>query len=144
VSAAIERAVAALNGKAGDPVTFDGLHDLLEAQAFRLAYWRVAQDEINYRRFFDINDLAALRQENEAVFEETHKLVISLVKEGAVEALRIDHPDGLFDPKEYFRRLQQACGSRCTWWSRRSWRPSRTFPRNGRCTAPPATASRTW
>ncbi len=110
VSAAIERAVAVMNGQAGDAVTFDALDALLEAQAFRLAYWRVAQDEINYRRFFDINDLAALRQEKESVFEETHRLVVSLVKEGAVEALRIDHPDGLYDPREYFRRLQQACG----------------------------------
>ncbi|MEP7068395.1 MAG: malto-oligosyltrehalose synthase, partial [Usitatibacter sp.] len=109
VRAAIERAVAALNGQAGDAVTYDSLHELLEAQAFRLAYWRVAQDEINYRRFFDINDLAALRQEDEAVFERTHKLILALVREGAVEALRIDHPDGLYDPREYFRRLQQAC-----------------------------------
>ena len=109
VCAAIERAVAALNGQAGDAVTYDSLHELLEAQAFRLAYWRVAQDEINYRRFFDINDLAALRQEDEAVFERTHQLILALVREGAVEALRIDHPDGLYDPREYFRRLQQAC-----------------------------------
>ncbi len=109
VAAAIERAVAAMNGHPGGPVTFDALHELLEAQAFRLAYWRVAQDEINYRRFFDINDLAALRQENEAVFDATHRLVFALVREGAVQALRIDHPDGLFDPKDYFRRLQQAC-----------------------------------
>ncbi|MGZ5103309.1 MAG: malto-oligosyltrehalose synthase [Usitatibacter sp.] len=110
IAAAIESAVAALNGRAGDAVSFDALHELLEAQAFRLAYWRVAQDEINYRRFFDINDLAALRQEIPTVFAQTHRLAVALVKEGAVEALRIDHPDGLYDPKEYFRRLQEACG----------------------------------
>ena len=110
VSAAIERALAAVNGQPADPVSFDALHELLEVQAFRLAYWRVAQDEINYRRFFDVNDLAALRQEDDTVFGETHKLIVALVQSGAVEALRVDHPDGLYDPKDYFRRLQQACG----------------------------------
>ncbi len=109
VAAAIGHAVGALNGQPGDPVSFDALHELLEAQAFRLAYWRVAQDEINYRRFFDINDLAALRQEDEVVFTQTHKLIVSLVQSGAVAALRVDHPDGLYDPKDYFRRLRQAC-----------------------------------
>jgi 4-alpha-glucanotransferase/(1->4)-alpha-D-glucan 1-alpha-D-glucosylmutase len=108
-AAAIGQAVAALNGHAGDAASFDALHELLEAQAFRVAYWRVAQDEINYRRFFDINDLAALRQENDAAFEATHRFVAALVQSGAVEALRIDHPDGLYDPKAYFRRLLQAC-----------------------------------
>jgi len=109
VAAAVARAVEAINGRSDDPESFDALHDLLERQAFRLAYWRVAQDEINYRRFFDINDLAALRQEHAPVFDATHRLVVSLVKEGAVDALRIDHPDGLYDPREYFRRLQKAC-----------------------------------
>jgi (1->4)-alpha-D-glucan 1-alpha-D-glucosylmutase len=109
VSDAIERAVLSFRGRSDDPASFDALHDLLENQPFRLAYWRVAQDEINYRRFFDINDLAALRQENEAVFEQTHRLILDLVKEGAVDALRVDHPDGLFDPREYFRKLQEAC-----------------------------------
>ena len=109
VSAAIATALAAFNGHPGEPETFDALHELLERQAFRVAYWRVAQDEINYRRFFDINDLAALRQENPAVFRLTHRLVVELVNSGAVDALRVDHPDGLFDPKEYFRKLQEAC-----------------------------------
>jgi (1->4)-alpha-D-glucan 1-alpha-D-glucosylmutase len=110
VAEALSRAVAALNGRADDPASFDELHDLLERQAYRLAYWRVAQDEINYRRFFDINSLAALRQENRAVFDVTHRLIVRLVRSGQVEALRIDHPDGLFDPREYFERLQAACG----------------------------------
>ncbi len=101
--------MAAFNGRAGDAESFDALHELLERQAYRVAYWRVAQDDINYRRFFDINDLAALRQEHDAVFRQTHRLVLELVDSGAVEALRVDHPDGLFDPKEYFARLQQAC-----------------------------------
>ena len=110
VADAIGKAVATLNGRPDDPASFDELHDLLERQPYRLAYWRVAQDEINYRRFFDINDLAALRQENRAVFDVTHRKIIQLVKDGSVEALRIDHPDGLYDPREYFRRLQEACG----------------------------------
>ena len=110
VRAAVERAVAHINGGPDDPASFDELHELLEHQPFRLAYWRVAQDEINYRRFFDINDLAALRQENLAVFEATHRLVFELVRAGAVDGLRIDHPDGLYDPREYFRRLQEGCG----------------------------------
>jgi len=110
VAAAIDKAVSIFNGHPGEPASFDALHELLEAQAFRVAYWRVAQDEINYRRFFDINDLAALRQENDAVFEATHRLVAALVQGGSVDALRIDHPDGLYDPKAYFRRLVQACG----------------------------------
>ena len=81
--------------------------DLLDEQAYRLAYWRVASDEINYRRFFDINDLAALSMERPEVFEATHGLVLRLLAEGKVDGLRIDHPDGLYDPAQYFRRLQE-------------------------------------
>jgi (1->4)-alpha-D-glucan 1-alpha-D-glucosylmutase len=85
----------------------DALHELLERQAYRLAYWRVASDEINYRRFFDINDLAALRMENPEVFEATHRLILELLRDGKLDGLRIDHPDGLYDPAQYFQRLQQ-------------------------------------
>ncbi|HET7547165.1 MAG TPA: malto-oligosyltrehalose synthase, partial [Usitatibacter sp.] len=109
VARAIGHAVQSINGRAEDPGSFDALHELLEAQAYRVAFWRVASDDINYRRFFDINDLAALRQENDAVFEATHRLVLALVNEGLVDALRIDHPDGLYDPKEYFARLFAGC-----------------------------------
>jgi (1->4)-alpha-D-glucan 1-alpha-D-glucosylmutase len=105
VSAALDRAVASLGGDPADPASFDPLHELLESQAFRLAYWRVAADDINYRRFFDVNDLAALRVENEAVFEATHRLVLELIGSGALDGLRIDHADGLYDPHGYFRRL---------------------------------------
>ncbi|MBW4053624.1 MAG: malto-oligosyltrehalose synthase, partial [Proteobacteria bacterium] len=105
VRAALDRAVAHLAGRAGDPASFDPLHELLEAQAFRLAYWRVASDDINYRRFFDVNDLAALRVENEPVFEATHRLVLELVGAGVLDGLRVDHADGLYDPLGYFRRL---------------------------------------
>ena len=82
------------------------MDDLLENQCYRLAYWRVASDEINYRRFFDINDLAAIAVEREDVFEATHAFVLRLVGEGKVDGLRIDHPDGLYDPATYLRRLQ--------------------------------------
>ncbi len=83
------------------------MHDLLERQCYRLAYWRVAADDINYRRFFDVNDLAALRMENDAVFEATHRLVLALIQEGKLDGLRIDHPDGLYDPAQYFPKLQE-------------------------------------
>jgi (1->4)-alpha-D-glucan 1-alpha-D-glucosylmutase len=109
VARAIAAAVESLNGRADDPASFDALHELLEAQAYRVAYWRVAADDINYRRFFDINDLAALRQEHGAVFAATHQLVLKLVNDGTVEALRVDHPDGLYDPKAYFARLFESC-----------------------------------
>jgi len=104
---AIGHALRALNGTPGQPASFDELDALLETQAYRLAFWRVASDEINYRRFFDVNDLAALRMENEAVFNATHAFVLGLVAEGKVDGLRIDHSDGLYDPAQYFRRLQE-------------------------------------
>jgi 4-alpha-glucanotransferase/(1->4)-alpha-D-glucan 1-alpha-D-glucosylmutase len=109
VAAAVGNAVAALNGRPDEPSSFDALHELLDAQPYRVAFWRVAQDEINYRRFFDINDLAALRQEGDKVFEATHRFIISLVNEGAIDGLRIDHPDGLYDPRAYFRKLLESC-----------------------------------
>ncbi|MFH1604041.1 MAG: malto-oligosyltrehalose synthase, partial [Pseudomonadota bacterium] len=99
--------VRVLNGTPGQRASFDALDALLEAQAYRLAFWRVASDEINYRRFFDINDLAALRMENEAVFNATHGFALGLAAEGKVDGLRIDHCDGLYDPAQYFRRLQE-------------------------------------
>jgi len=102
----IGAAVESFNGTPGDAASFDALHDLLERQVYRVAYWRVASDDINYRRFFDINDLAGLRQEHESVFEATHRLVFDLILNGKVEGLRVDHPDGLYDPRQYVRRLQ--------------------------------------
>jgi len=104
----IDEAVARFNGLPGDPVSFDRLHELLEQQPYRPAYWRVAADEINYRRFFDINALAGLRVENRTVFEETHELILQLVSDGTVNGLRIDHPDGLYDPARYYRHLHAA------------------------------------
>jgi (1->4)-alpha-D-glucan 1-alpha-D-glucosylmutase len=102
----IEQALRTFNGTPGQSATFDALHDLLEAQPYRLAYWRTASHEINYRRFFDINDLAGLRQEQAQVFEATHALLSELLAAGRVTGLRVDHPDGLFDPRGYFEQLQ--------------------------------------
>ncbi len=105
----IQQNVAEFNGDPGNPESFDLLHQLIKAQAYRFAYWRVAADEINYRRFFDVNSLAGLRVEHEEVFDATHRLVVDLVAKGKVDGIRIDHPDGLYDPLQYLRRLQQVC-----------------------------------
>jgi (1->4)-alpha-D-glucan 1-alpha-D-glucosylmutase len=107
VEKAIEKALTIINGTSGDPRSFDALDALLSDQAYRLAFWRVAAEEINYRRFFDINDLAAIRMELPEVFNETHRLLFDLVATGAVTGLRIDHPDGLYLPNEYFEKLQR-------------------------------------
>ena len=102
----LEAHVEALNGVVGEPRSFDALHELIKAQNYRLAQWRVAADDINYRRFFDINDLAALRMENANVLNLTHRFTLDLVAQGKVDGLRIDHPDGLYDPAKYFEDLQ--------------------------------------
>ena len=114
IRAHIDRAVATFNGVdakgnalSDDASRFDLLDALLEHQAYRIAYWRVAGEEINYRRFFDINALAAIRQEDPVVFEETHRLYLDLLDEGLINGMRIDHPDGLYDPAEYLRNLQE-------------------------------------
>jgi (1->4)-alpha-D-glucan 1-alpha-D-glucosylmutase len=86
------------------------LPQLLDRQWYRLAYWRVAHEELNYRRFFDIDTLAAIRVELPEVFEESHRLLLDMVAGGAVDGLRIDHPDGLADPRGYLDRLAKATG----------------------------------
>ena len=88
-----------------------GLHDLLERQSYRLAYWRVASQEINYRRFVDINDLAGLRIEEPKLFEDAHRFVLRLLSEGRLQGLRLDHIDGLFDPAGYCAQLQEAAAA---------------------------------
>jgi (1->4)-alpha-D-glucan 1-alpha-D-glucosylmutase len=103
----IEETVRGVNGIPGKPASFDALDRLLSAQTYRLADWRVAGDEVNYRRFFDVSHLAAIRMEERVVFDAAHELVLRLVGEGKVTALRVDHPDGLYAPGEYFRRLQE-------------------------------------
>jgi (1->4)-alpha-D-glucan 1-alpha-D-glucosylmutase len=106
VRALVDRALALHHGAPGDARSFDLLHRLLEVQAYRLAHWLVSGEEINYRRFFDINDLVGLRLENPKVFAATHRLLRRLLADGSVTGLRIDHPDGLFNPRQYFTRLQ--------------------------------------
>jgi (1->4)-alpha-D-glucan 1-alpha-D-glucosylmutase len=107
VAALVRSSVKELNGITGHPRTFDRLDGLLNAQSYRLAHWRVASEEINYRRFFDVNQLAALRMEDPAVFEEVHRFAFELIRRGAATGLRVDHVDGLYDPAEYLRRLQR-------------------------------------
>jgi len=102
----IEACVQRLNGQPGEPASFDALERLIASQAYRLADWRVASDDVNYRRFFDVNTLAALRMERPEVFDATHRKVLHWLQEGLLTGLRIDHPDGLSDPQAYFEQLQ--------------------------------------
>lgn len=111
VQRTVDLAVHEFRGTIGVSKTFNSLHELLEQQAYRLSYWRVAAEEINYRRFFDINNLAAIRVEIPEVFEAAHQLVFCLLARGDVTGLRIDHVDGLWNPKEYLTRLQDRYAS---------------------------------
>ena len=86
------------------------LADLVDRQWYRLAHWKVGDSELNYRRFFDVGTLAAVRVEDPDVFEATHRLLLDLVRDGSLDGLRIDHPDGLADPRGYLRRLTDASG----------------------------------
>jgi (1->4)-alpha-D-glucan 1-alpha-D-glucosylmutase len=104
--AALDATVARFNGVPGDARSFDALDALLAEQSYRPAYWRVASEEINYRRFFDINELAAIRVEIDDVFRDTHELIFRMLADGRADGLRVDHPDGLRDPARYFERLQ--------------------------------------
>lgn len=99
--------VRLFNGEKGRAESFDLLDALLNDQVYRLASWKVASEEINYRRFFDINELAAIRMEDETVFQEVHRLLFQLVGDGAVRGCRIDHVDGLYDPGRYLTRLRE-------------------------------------
>src|SRR5206468_5861573 len=89
-----------INGTAGDPASFDRLHQFLELQAYRLSFWRVSGEEINYRRFFDVNDLVGVRQEFPDVFASTHRLIRRLLGTGQLDGIRIDHVDGLYNPRQ--------------------------------------------
>lgn len=100
------KAVELCNGRPGELRSFDRLHRLLEAQVYRLANWRVSGEEINYRRFFDINDLIGLSMENPRVFAATHELLRRLLADDVIQGVRIDHCDGLLNPRQYLVRLQ--------------------------------------
>jgi (1->4)-alpha-D-glucan 1-alpha-D-glucosylmutase len=102
VASAIDQTVAEMNA---DP---DALHALLDLQNYRLAWWRSADRDLGYRRFFDIATLIGLRMEDEQVFQDTHNRVLEWVREGIIDGLRVDHPDGLRDPQEYLDRLRAA------------------------------------
>jgi (1->4)-alpha-D-glucan 1-alpha-D-glucosylmutase len=99
------------HGKASEVRSYEDLHSLLELQNYRLASWRTGARKVNYRRFFDVNDLAAVRVELPEVFRQSHELVLRLLATGKADGLRVDHPDGLWDPGGYFRALQAAHGS---------------------------------
>jgi (1->4)-alpha-D-glucan 1-alpha-D-glucosylmutase len=108
VREAIGQALRQFNGEPGVDESWRELHDLIEEQNWRAAHFRVAADDINYRRFFDINDLAGLRMELPDVFDHAHSLVFRMLADGTLDGLRIDHVDGLMNPKEYFQRLRAA------------------------------------
>ncbi len=105
--ARVDDAITELRGEPGRPASFDALHRLLERQHYRLAYWRVAAEEINYRRFFDINELAAVRMDRREVFDHTHERVFEWIESGQIDGLRIDHVDGLADPRGYCERIRE-------------------------------------
>ncbi|WP_339450841.1 malto-oligosyltrehalose synthase [Pseudomonas sp. JAI120] len=105
----IEQRLTEFDGRT--PEGFNRLHHLLEQQAYRLASWRTAADDINWRRFFDVNELGGLRVERTAVFEATHGKIFELISEGLVDGLRIDHIDGLADPRGYCRKLRRRVDS---------------------------------
>jgi (1->4)-alpha-D-glucan 1-alpha-D-glucosylmutase len=100
VCEAIDRAVQEVNENV------DALDELLSQQYYRLAYWKTADQQLGYRRFFDVNTLIGLRVEREYVFDETHALIVKWLKAGVLDGVRVDHPDGLRDPKQYFERLR--------------------------------------
>jgi (1->4)-alpha-D-glucan 1-alpha-D-glucosylmutase len=102
VCEAMDRAVRELNAD------HDSLDEFLSAQNYRLSYWKTADQQLGYRRFFDVNTLIGLRMERPHVFEETHALILDWLRRGVLDGVRVDHPDGLRDPKEYFERLREA------------------------------------
>ncbi|WP_237477619.1 malto-oligosyltrehalose synthase [Lichenibacterium dinghuense] len=106
IAEAIGAAVARMNGTPGEPKSWARLDRLIAKQSWRAAQFRTAADDINYRRFFNINDLAGLRMELPAVFDTTHRLVATMLRDGTIDGLRIDHIDGLLDPEGYLKRLR--------------------------------------
>jgi (1->4)-alpha-D-glucan 1-alpha-D-glucosylmutase len=110
--AALEQSLARFRGRDNDSGSWQTLHALIAEQRWRIAHFRVAADDINYRRFFNINDLAGLRMELPEVFDHVHHRVLRWIADGIIDGLRIDHIDGLYDPKGYLQHLRQAVGDR--------------------------------
>ncbi|HPQ80370.1 MAG TPA: malto-oligosyltrehalose synthase [bacterium] len=110
IRAHVDAVLKEFNGTAGDSRSFDLLDGLLSKERFRLSFWKVATEEINYRRFFNINELISLRVEDESVLDRTHSLIFRLMDEGLIAGLRIDHIDGLYDPTRYLRRMKEKTG----------------------------------
>lgn len=106
VRLAVESALSALNGRPGEPETWRALDALIRRQNWRVASFRVAADDINYRRFFNVNDLAGLRMEQREVFEATHRWLAARLADGTLDGVRLDHVDGLLDPAAYVRDLR--------------------------------------
>jgi len=102
--------VQSFNGEAGNPESFNLLDSLLSEQFYRLAFWKVGAEEINYRRFFTVNELISVKVEEVKVFHKTHTLIAQLVDEGIFTGVRIDHIDGLYNPAEYLERLREKIG----------------------------------
>jgi (1->4)-alpha-D-glucan 1-alpha-D-glucosylmutase len=101
----LQAVLKALNGNRGDAASFDNLHQILEAQHYRLAFWKAGSQEINYRRFFAVDSLVGVQMERQGVFDDTHRLLRELLANGTATGVRIDHIDGLWDPAEYLERL---------------------------------------
>ncbi len=106
----LEANVQAFNGEVGKPESFNLLDDLLSEQFYRLAFWKVGAEEINYRRFFTVNELISVKVEEIKVFNKVHSLIIPLVEKGTFTGLRIDHIDGLYHPLQYLERLREKVG----------------------------------
>lgn len=110
----IQSTVECMNGQIGDPSSFDVLDQLLQKQYFQLSYWKVASEEINYKRFFNVNGLISLHVESEKVFQHTHKLIAHYLRTQRIHGLRIDHIDGLYHPELYLSKLRQLSNSSYT------------------------------
>lgn len=107
IKMSIDETIKIFNGEPGNPESYNTLDRILRDQNYRLAFWKVANEEINYRRFFNISELISLRMELEQVFNRTHSLILKFVREGIFNGLRVDHVDGLFNPAEYLNRLKE-------------------------------------
>ncbi|MDE3040684.1 MAG: hypothetical protein KGJ82_08925 [Nitrospirota bacterium] len=134
-AAAVDRTIEEINRD------HQALHDLLERQNYRLAFWRTARQDMGYRRFFDINTLIGLRIEDEQVFADVHDLVFRWLRsDGPVAGVRVDHPDGLLDPEQYLIRLRDRVPSGWIVVEKSSC-PMSNCERHGPCPARPAMIS---